>query len=479
MKTVLIVEDEKMIRQGMKAMVARSGVPVETILECGNGQVALEILKEQEIDVMFTDIRMPKMDGIALVQAMQECEHIPLTVAVSGYDDFSYAVEMLRGGVREYLLKPVDRDKVREILEKFNREIEESRQKDEEIRSISHRQLKYFMLQESVEEKELTAMINQFGNLFYTGPYVVCCRERGEESAGDYICLAELEGQQVFIVEEQKKEALYGNALIGSHAGESLPHQGLRELRRAYLESLAARREAFCRGRGIVVYSEKRPEGEYLPIDTNRIHQIVQMLATDKIEEACRIFEGIVWDVKRGHADVDSFAEHIRILTDGIWSTYQNVLEVDSEKLAEFVNLFAWASLDAFAADLTAWMREFHGKIHTEFEDYRNKHKIQKAVEYLRENYAQDLNMAVVSNLISMNYSLFSYEFKRYTGSNFVNYLRDVRMSEAKRLLAETDLRIAEIGKRVGYENEKHFMKTFKAACGVSPTEYRKNQDYS
>ena len=85
MKTVLIVEDEKMIRQGMKAMVQRSGVPVEVIMECSNGQMALEILKEQKIDVMFTDIRMPKMDGIALVQAMQECEHVPLTVAVSGY----------------------------------------------------------------------------------------------------------------------------------------------------------------------------------------------------------------------------------------------------------------------------------------------------------------------------------------------------------------------------------------------------------
>ena len=101
MKTVLIVEDEKLIRQGIKTMVQRSGVPVEVIMECNNGQMALEILKEQKIDVMFTDIRMPKMDGIELVKAMQELEHVPLTVAVSGYDDFSYAVEMMRQGVRE------------------------------------------------------------------------------------------------------------------------------------------------------------------------------------------------------------------------------------------------------------------------------------------------------------------------------------------------------------------------------------------
>ena len=83
MKTVLIVEDEKLIRQGLRKMIQRSGVPVEVIMECNNGETALEILKEQSIDVMFTDIRMPKMDGIELVERMQECEHIPLTVARS------------------------------------------------------------------------------------------------------------------------------------------------------------------------------------------------------------------------------------------------------------------------------------------------------------------------------------------------------------------------------------------------------------
>ena len=85
------------------------------------------------------------------------------------------------------------------------------------------------------------------------------------------------------------------------------------------------------------------------------------------------------------------------------------------------------------------------------------------------------VNMAVVSNYLSMNYSLFSYSFKQYTGSNFVNYLRDIRMKEAKRLLAGPDMRIAELSQAVGYENEKHFMKLFKSSCGVSPSEYRRN----
>ena len=91
---------------------------------------------------------------------------------------------------------------------------------------------------------------------------------------------------------------------------------------------------------------------------------------------------------------------------------------------------------------------------------------MKQAVAYIEEHYASDLNMAVVSNYLSMNYSLFSYSFKQYTGSNFVNYLRDIRMKEAKRLLAGTDMRIAEISQPSAMRREA-LMKLFKGCCGV------------
>ena len=59
-----------------------------------------------------------------------------------------------------------------------------------------------------------------------------------------------------------------------------------------------------------------------------------------------------------------------------------------------------------------------------------------------------------------------------------MNYLKELRVNEAKRLLEETDMRVIEISQKVGYENEKHFMKLFKGQCGVSPTEYRKNMQF-
>ncbi|WP_066716686.1 response regulator [Clostridium sp. Marseille-P299] len=168
MHTLLIVEDEKMIRLGIKSMIQRSGVTVDNIIECNNGQMALEILKMQEIDVMFTDIRMPKMDGIELVKEMQKLPHVPLTVAISGYDDFSYAVEMMRMGAKDYILKPIDREKIREVLEKLNAEIIESKELLKQDRTLGYQQLKYFILNENITQQEKELLFKQYSNQFYT-----------------------------------------------------------------------------------------------------------------------------------------------------------------------------------------------------------------------------------------------------------------------------------------------------------------------
>lgn len=86
--------------------------------------------------------------------------------------------------------------------------------------------------------------------------------------------------------------------------------------------------------------------------------------------------------------------------------------------------------------------------------------------------------MALVSNEVDMNYSLFSLLFKQYVGTNFVAYLQGLRLTEAKRLLRETDLRVNEIGRRVGFTDDKNFLKVFKSAEGVSPTEYRRASQF-
>ncbi len=484
MKTVLIVEDEKLIRQGIRTMVQRSGVPVEVIMECSNGEMALEILQSQKVDVMFTDIRMPKMNGIELVQKMQELPQKPITIAVSGYADFAYAVEMLRMGVREYLLKPVEREKLWEILRKLEREITASQESSRTSKRLGHQQLKYLMLNERITEEELNTMQSEYeSELELQDYYVYVSNQRDFQVMEDnYIYLHNVEGSDVYLVTDKNAPFLLKNELVQEYVGISALHSGIRELRAAYREAAEARRLAFCLEEKIYRTEEQKkhiPEnfkeqGKKLTSAEMKL-QRVQLLGTDKTEELVKAWNGLFYAVRNGWVTPEEFAECMENFFREIRKTYRNVLAEEEEKLKKLADYFGFPALAAWQAEFMEWLLAFQERMNSQFDTNKNRKKIKQAMDYIQENYAQDLNMAVVSNHISMNYSLFSYLFKEYTGSNFVNYLKGIRMEEAKKLLAETDLRIIEISAKVGYENEKHFMKLFKASCGVSPSEFRKN----
>ncbi len=481
MDTVLIVEDEKMIRQGIKSMVLRSGVPVQTIMECNNGLMALDVLREQKVDVMFTDIRMPKMDGITLVQKMQELEEKPITVVISGFDDFSYAVEMMRMGVREYILKPIDREQIMAIMQKLESELARDKDEQETKRQIGYQQLRYLCMNQSIAKDEKELICKRYRDSFFKKEYIVCCSNyevEEYEQNDSCIYLKNVEEHQVFLVECENKGYLLKNELRNCYVGCSEPVVGLEQLDMAYSQAKAMRKKAFATCEKLAVFEkgmELSEEEDYGEKGMSGLEPIVHMLGTERVEEAVQAVRERIANVKKGELAVDSFQKQMRFLLTRVAKNYENVLKVKEDNVLELQEMYRYQTIDEYESVLIDWMYKFHELISEEFDDYKNKQKVQLALGYIHENYNKDLNMAVVSNHISMNYSLFSFAFKQYTGKNFVNYLKELRIQEAKRLLEETDMRIVDISQAVGYENEKHFMKLFKAACGVSPTEYRKN----
>lgn len=476
MNTLLIVEDEKMIRQGIKSIAARSSVSINNIIECKNGQEALEIIRTQIVDVMITDIRMPKMDGITLVKEMQHCSHIPLTVIVSGYEDFNYAVELMRHGVKEYILKPIERTQIINILEKLDREIQDRKEKRSRIVNIELQQLRYLMINKDISQGEMKLLQKEFENLFIKEDYVVCCTNYDNEEPPerrDFVYLRDVEKQGVFILEESKINELLNEEFNNYYIGRSRSHKGFENLKEAYMQAMAARKQAFAQGEHIVVYDEDY--NQYDAIDEQKINQIVQMIGTSKISEVVKELDHIYYKLKTRKLRPDTFCEGMKGLLNKAVSTYSNAINIDENEAVLFKEIYTYNSAIEFCNELKEWFEKLNAKLIKEFDDYKNKQKIQQAVLFISENYNKELNMAMVSNYISMNYSLFSYVFKQYTGYNFVNYLKNIRITEAKKLLETTELLVAEIALAVGYDSDKHFMKIFKKICGVSPTEYRKN----
>jgi YesN/AraC family two-component response regulator len=204
--------------------------------------------------------------------------------------------------------------------------------------------------------------------------------------------------------------------------------------------------------------------------------QRMQLIGTDKTEELIAQWHRLFAEVEKERISVDSFLLAQQEFLDSVVQIYRNsITDEDQKTLDRCRHVLSFENLEEYENYFMDWVLELHERINDQMDNNRNQQKMKKAVDYVQQNYNQDLNMAVVSNYISMNYSMFSYAFKQYTGSNFVNYLKDIRIREAKKLLANTDMRVVEISRTVGYENEKNFMKIFKNTCGVSPSEYRKN----
>ncbi len=123
MYTVIIAEDEPIHRRGLSAMVSRIR-PEWVVLQATNGVQALELVRARRIDVLISDIRMPGMDGIELLENINRCDNPPLTVFVSGYDLFEYARKAVGLRAYDYLLKPVDEEKITALAERLEKELD-------------------------------------------------------------------------------------------------------------------------------------------------------------------------------------------------------------------------------------------------------------------------------------------------------------------------------------------------------------------
>lgn len=469
-----------MIRQGLRVMAQRSPVEISEILDCKNGEEALEILRGTEVDVMFTDVRMPNMDGITLVQRLQTLPHPPLTVIISGYDDFSYAVEALRCGAKEYLLKPVEREDISQVLQRLEGMLQESQKSRSRPspQGVGCQPLKYFLLNPNVTTSEREAARVLFESWVEKGPYLVAaCREKLESPGADlpFLCLENVDDTAcLYLIREPQWPHLAATCFAGKKAGLSRPQTDFSQLPEACRIAVECWTRAFLTDAELI-QPNGMPEQEAPPLSQEDAARIAQLIGTEKLDQVQALLDKFFLLAGSGKLSGVSFSGSIANLLHQVETLYRNKLANRVDRLHPLYHPYSYPSLQDFQTALWNFLTEANKSILQQHSASRKTGKMEEAVAYIQQNYQRDLNMAMVSNHISVSYSFFSQAFKEYTGMNFINYLKDLRIQHAKELLVTTDLHIAEISLQAGFENEKHFMKVFRSMVGVSPTEYRRN----
>lgn len=145
MLTILIVDDEKLERNGIKFLLNKERADFR-ILEAANGKDAVGVLSTEHVDILFSDVKMPYMNGLELARQAKEINPDIEIVIFSGYNDFFYAKEALKYGVVDYVLKPVDPDEFHRTLERIFAHILQRQEKEKKRTKSKDYLTKYFLI---------------------------------------------------------------------------------------------------------------------------------------------------------------------------------------------------------------------------------------------------------------------------------------------------------------------------------------------
>lgn len=126
----MLVDDEKLILQGLLNIIEWDKLDLEVIHLAEDGMEALEKFKDNPVDIIVTDINMPRLTGLELLKEIKALDSNVKFIILSGYDEFSYARTAIKLGVENYILKPIDEEELESSLKKLKKKIEEEKSKD-------------------------------------------------------------------------------------------------------------------------------------------------------------------------------------------------------------------------------------------------------------------------------------------------------------------------------------------------------------
>lgn len=515
MRRLLIVDDEKNIRYGLQVMIARELGEACEIQLAANGKEALELQERHPADIVITDIRMPIMDGMELLgrlRKQQPASEGPVVLVLSGYDEFEYAKTAIRYQVRDYLLKPIRREDLFEALaramEELDRRDSASERMDAALDYKERLRLAYLGQLLEAEEEEIeerlddlpiaeagltfpfalavvTYRYEQGGSMSREELAAVVERLDGSPERGYEAALWDRDGRLVLIDPSAERfarlaELAEKRELGGLLVGVGISGVELCQLPGSYRSACRALQYTFLHP-GVHLVEARAIESGRLMFDPpeEEIRLLGNLLGTDRKREMGELLYRIFRIDQMARIDISYIERTARLVNEKVLDEiFRRYGEASIEVLKLYRKVGDWNNFRYFhdyfrsLENLLSSLNDYIKQVRLAYSENDNDN-LREAVAFIEANYARPLNMATVSNHVSLNYSYFSEAFKAYTGESFVVYLKKVRIERAKELLARRDLKVIEVGGAVGFENAKQFARVFKELEGISPNEYR------
>lgn len=475
---ILIADDEKLIRAGIKKILSDAFPDAAVITEAKNGAEAYSACEAEKTDLLITDIRMPILSGTELMQKTAFLEHRPAIIVLSGFDDFSYAKAAIDSGAVAYVLKPVDEKELLSAVDKALAGVKKEMRSREEasVRAL-------------VSEGRLAS--DAAGNgLSFAKDGMYCLSISGLPEHEDVPSF--FEGIPCYVVERKRGlvtlvSSASGLDLIREKAAScsldvgvsslSCSASDIRRLRQESFKALLSRFFEDGPGCGrIYFYPKEEPSVDLSGMDLlyEKVTASLDLLNEESVRRSVRRFLDFT-PYQGGGATEALFYAYNKIVS-GLFARYPKLSADNSYlylKALMIENIFLSSALGEwkrYVLDYVLFLMEL-------LKSGRGKYAyVTKALDYIARHYMEDITMATVANYVSMNYTWFSEKFKEQTGINFNDYLKRFRMDQAKRLLETGTYKVYEVAEKCGFKDVKHFMKSFREMNGMSAGDWARTR---
>lgn len=520
---MIIADDDAIIRRGLAKNIDWTKYGIEVVGIASDGEEALEMINENLPDLLLTDIRMPFMDGIQLMNEVRKKHFDIQFILLTAYEEFEYAKHAIKNGACDYLLKPISNDKLIEAVLNAKESFEKRQlAKKQMSRSMPLIKMQFFhdvlsgnyskeiLLQTAKaldlklsDEKKLVILnilVDRYfenerslsGELLRFSVENVIKEVTGDvfdaeifSASNGYIYVVLLDENEAELEEKAQFfaktiiDTLYNVLEITAIIGISNVYSDLMNLSDAYKESCFALeyRNLGDKSKITLFKDVKIP----LKFEINQYKdfskEIVQKVITGNSEEAINLLEEFKTTLlNNGNVSIGNLHLWCIGLVAQIYQaigTWSNV-EVNYDYY-EYSNMIYRMSdiLQIFSA-ISNLICDISNSL-TQTQNDSKQILVKKAQCYLEANfYKSELSLQSVAKEVHVTPVYLSNIFKQVLKTNFSDYLYELRIKTAKDLVENTDLKAYEIGKRVGYVNANYFYYLFKRKYKLSIGDYRK-----
>lgn len=486
---VLIVDDEMPALHLLQKLMEKYAPDFKIVQMCTGGDAALSFLQENTVDVLITDITMPKMNGIELSMAARKIQPDLHIFIISGYAEFEYAQGAIQASVDEYILKPMNGSQMKRVMDKLRVRLEEERNsraasllpalacglpyhKKDLLRYFVNSTYRFALIRWGGIDPRVSRRLLASSMILPVNPQYYALRGRDED-------------EQILIFPEDDFERFLSavsvymtqrfNVSTWTVIYQPQPYP-LVMLDKFIAQAIPMLHRTSIIGKHqilpIAVPSANTPGKADSLLSVSDLNQLQFYCSTGRYNHIKEFFQTLAEELERNavpESQVFQVVQQIVLHLAGSLSSLKNNYERTNHSLTD---LFIYASsYSELMANVYSIL--FESETNPRNRKLSTKDLYDSAVSYIEQNYAKPLNVQSVCNEIGISPTYLSRLFRKYGDTTFNTYLITQRMEAAIALLADKpDMLLRDVAACVGYEDSSYFAKVFYQYTGKKPSQY-------